>query len=301
MIAVVSHDAGGAEILSSWLRRCREPYCLVLDGPAKEIFRKKCGSKPIIPLHEAITLCDWVLCGTSWQSNIERRAISLAKSEGKKVVAFLDHWVNYRERFQEKNVAVLPDEIWVVDVDAEKMAKANFPELPVVLKPNPYFEDLQIELGKVQITPKDSDECSALYACEPIREHAQLQHGDERFWGYTEEDALKYFIKNIGAVGINVTTIKIRPHPSEGKNKYDWARQAGTLTIEIGGGRALLEEIMEADVVVGCASMAMVVGLLAKKRVICSIPPGGRMCALPQKGIEHLQVLVSNQKSFLNA
>ena len=58
---------------------------------------------------------------------------------------------------------------------------------------------------------------------------------------------------------------------------------------------------MEADVVVGCASMAMVVGLLAKKRVICSIPPGGRMCALPQKGIEHLQVLVSNQNSFLNA
>ena len=96
MIAVVSHDAGGAEILSSWLCRCAEPYCLVLDGPAKEIFRKKCGSKPIIPLHEAITLCDWVLCGTSWQSNIERRAIALAKSEGKKVVAFLDHWVNYR-------------------------------------------------------------------------------------------------------------------------------------------------------------------------------------------------------------
>ena len=301
MVAIVSHDAGGAEILSSWLLRCPEQYCLVLDGPAMAVFQKKIGNYKISSLREAIDRCDWVLCGTSWQSNLERQTIALAKTAGKRVVSFLDHWVNYKERFQEQGVTVVPDEIWVGDSDAEKMAKVNFPELPVVLKPNPYFEDLQIELGKVQITPKDSDECSALYVCEPIREHAQLQHGDERFWGYTEEDALKYFIKNIGAVGINITTIKIRPHPSEGRNKYDWARQAGTLTIEIGGGRALLEEIMEADVVVGCASMAMVVGLLAKKRVICSIPPGGRMCALPQKGIEHLQVLVSNQKSFLNA
>jgi len=301
VIAVVSHDAGGAEILSSWLLRSPEQYCLVLDGPAKEIFQKKCESKKSISLNKAINLCDWVLCGTSWNSNLERNAIILAKTSGKRVVSFLDHWVNFRERFKEKNEVVLPDEIWVADVDAEKIAKVNFPELPVVLKPNPYFEDLQIELGKVQITPKDSNKCSALYVCEPIREYAQMKHGDDRFWGYTEEDALKYFIRNIGAFGINVTTIKIRPHPSEGRNKYDWARQAGRLTIGIGGGRALLEEIMEADVVVGCASMAMVVGLLAKKRVICSIPPGGRMCALPQKGIERLQVLVSNQKSFLNA
>jgi hypothetical protein len=43
MIAVVSHDAGGAEILSSWLRRCAEPYCVVLDGPAQVIFQRKLG------------------------------------------------------------------------------------------------------------------------------------------------------------------------------------------------------------------------------------------------------------------
>lgn len=102
MIAVVSHDAGGAEILSSWLVRCSESYCLVLDGPAKAIFQRKLGANKITPLSEAIGQCDWVLCGTSWQSNVERRAIALAKSEGKTVVAFLDHWVNYSERFQGK-------------------------------------------------------------------------------------------------------------------------------------------------------------------------------------------------------
>lgn len=300
MIAVVSHDAGGAEILSSWLLRSPDQYCLVLDGPARAIFQRKLGDHKITSLREAINICDWVLCGTSWQSNLERQTIALAKTAGKRVVSFLDHWVNYKERFQEQGVTVVPDEIWVGDSDAEKMAKVNFPELPVVLKPNPYFQDLEIELSKTYVTPKNSNECSVLYVCEPIREHAKLQHGDEHFFGYTEEDALQYLINNIGTIGTNVGTIKIRPHPSENKNKYSWARQAGKLIIKIGGDKTLLEEITEVDVVVGCASMAMVVGLLARKRVICSIPPGGRMCALPQKGIEQLQVLVSCQKSFLN-
>ena len=56
--------------------------------------------------------------------------------------------------------------------------------------------------------------------------------------------------------------------------------------------KTLLEQIIEADIVVGCESMGMVVGLLAKKRVISSIPKEGRSCSLPQSNIEHLQILV---------
>ena len=79
MIAVVSHDAGGAEILSSWLRQNKQPYCLVLGGPAIAIFQRKLGNCKIDPLAQAIELCDWVLCGTSWQSNLEKEAIAEAK------------------------------------------------------------------------------------------------------------------------------------------------------------------------------------------------------------------------------
>ena len=62
----------------------------------------------------------------------------------------------------------------------------------------------------------------------------------------------------------------------------------------IGGKRPLLEEIVAADIIVGCESMAMVVALLDHKRVISSIPPGGKACGLPQKAIEYLQNLVKN-------
>jgi hypothetical protein len=300
MIAIVSHDAGGAEILSSWLRRNRQPYCLVLGGPAIAIFQRKLGNCEIHPLTQAIELCDWVLCGTSWQSNLEKEAIGEAKIAGKKVVAFLDHWVEFEGRFQNQGVSVFPDEIWVGDVDAEIIAKKIFPEVAVVLKSNPYFDDLQIEFKATKESQRDSKKCSVLYVCEPMSEQALLQYGDERYFGYTEEDALQFFLKNIGALGCEISEIIIRPHPSESNNKYDWARLANSLVTETASTKTLIEQIVEADVVVGCESMAMVVALLAKKRVVSSISPGGNLCSLPQAEIEHLQVLVTKYQGTLD-
>jgi hypothetical protein len=290
-LAIVSHDAGGAEILSSWLRQNPQPYCLAIDGPAISIFQRKLGNLKIYSLIDAIDLCDWVLCGTSWQSDLEKQAIVRARSAGKKVIAFLDHWVHYSERFQLGDVTTLPDEIWVGDVEAKRLAQKIFPKIKVVLIPNPYFNDLQIELSTIQKLSNDKKKYSVLYVCEPIREHAMLAYGDERYWGYTEEEALHFFLKNIGALGV-IGDVRIRPHPSESKAKYDWARLANPLVSETHTTQSLLRQIAGADIVVGCESMAMVVALLAKKRVVSSIPPGGKSCVLPQNGIEHLQELV---------
>lgn len=300
MIAVVSHDAGGAEIISSWLRQNLQSYCLVLDGPAVAIFQRKLGVCENYSLARSISLCDWVLCGTSWQSNLEKHAIIQSKAAGKKVIAFLDHWVNYSERFQLDGVAVLPDEIWVGDEDAQNIAQKTFPEIKVVLIPNPYLKDLQDELPVIQELSNDFRGNSVLYVCEPISEHALLVYGNERYWGYTENDALQFFLENIMTLGCVVHEIKIRPHPSESENKYTWARQLNPLIAETSSNKSLIEQIIEADVVVGCASMAMVVALMAKKRVISSIPPGGRVCELPQIEIEHLQVLVKEYQGTLS-
>jgi hypothetical protein len=300
MIAVVSHDAGGAEILSSWLLRNQRPYCLVLDGPAVAIFQRKLGVCQKTPLSQAIRMSDWVLCGTSWQSSLEKHAIAQSKAAGKKVIAFLDHWVNYPERFQLEGITAHPDEIWVGDVDAERIAQKLFSKVKVVLQPNPYFEELQQELSGTRYCPHDTQHCSVLYVCEPIREHALLEYGNERYWGYTEEDALQFFLKNTGALGCEISEIIIRPHPSESNNKYDWARLANSLVTETTSNKSLMEQIVEADVVVGCGSMAMVAALLAKKRVISSIPLGGKACGLPQAEIEHMQVLVKNYQGTLD-
>lgn len=294
MIAIVCCDAGGAEILSSWLNQNPQQYRLALEGPAVDIFKRKLGRIEIYSLKEVIESCDSVLCGTSWQSILEKQAIMQAKINGKRVVAFLDHWSNYRERFQFGSISNLPDEIWVGDTDAELIARKFFPSTMVNLVPNPYFKDVELELKNSLRAFNPHSKKTILYVCEPIKEHALLAYGNERYWGYTEDDALHYFFENINALGIEINEIKIRPHPSENKNKYDWIFKESTLVTEINSSKSLIQQIAEADIVVGCGSMAMVIGLLAKKRVISTIPPGGAACKLPQSNIEHLQMLVKN-------
>lgn len=122
MIAVVSHDAGGAEILASYIRRAGLDCQLVLDGPAERVFERKLGAFVGVDLGTALRHSDWVLCGSSYPANFELEAIKQAREQGKRSVVFLDHWINYRQRFERDDFTVLPDEIWVGDADAERIA-----------------------------------------------------------------------------------------------------------------------------------------------------------------------------------
>jgi hypothetical protein len=293
MLAIVSHDAGGAEVVSSYVRRAKLDCLYTLAGPARKIFDRKLGSIAMTALAEAVSRADSVLCGSSWQSDLEFQAIGLAKAAGKHCVVFLDHWANYAERFERSGFTRLPDEIWVGDRDAEAIAAQAFPGLQIRRVDNPYFQDIRDALNAIPHAPSsDNGRLNVLYVCEPVREHALRQHGDERYWGYTEEEALRYFLSNVAALGATVGRIVIRPHPSEATGKYRWAETEFDLPIHSGGALPLIEEIAASDVVVGCESMAMVVGLLAGKRVVSCIPPGGRVCVLPQAEILHLQRLI---------
>jgi hypothetical protein len=293
MIAIVSHDAGGAEVLASYVAQQSLSCYFVLDGPAVSVFERRLGRVVSLPLEEAITKCDWLLCSTSWQSDLEWKAIGIARRNGKRVVAFLDHWVNYRARFVRKGVEQLPDEIWVGDSMAETLAKNFFSGLPVILVPNPYFEDLKRDITTLKKSRQQAllpgNAINVLFVCEPLSEHGLRQFGNERHWGYTEYDALRYFFQNLKVLGEPVNRVVVRPHPSEPVGKYDWVSGEFGPDVVVGGYKPLLEEIAESDVVVGCESMAMVVGLVAGRRVISCIPPEGKACALPHSEIESMR------------
>jgi len=294
-VAIVAHDAGGAEVISSYVVQQSLNCNFCLDGPALKIFKRKLGSINLMPLDVVIQQSDWMLCGTSWQSELEWEAIKLCKDSDKKAIAFLDHWSNYRERFIRGGEVYLPIEIWVGDVQAKLLAEEVLPEVIIRQVENPYFNDIKRELAAIAVNNrKNKNEFNILFVSEPVRDNGLRAFGNERHRGYTEVEALHYFLSNLNIFGLPIGCIVIRPHPSEPLNKYDWVKQKYQLPIINGGKRTLLQEIAESDVVVGFQSMAMVVGLLAGKRVISCIPPGGKKCGLPQLEIEHMQLLCSS-------
>ena len=290
VIGVVCHDAGGAEVVSEWLLQEELRFYACLDGPAVKIFQNKFAEYNNINLEELLSKSDWVLCGSSWQSDLEKRAVKRSLELGVYVAVCLEHWANYEDRFISDDVMTLPSEIWVGDKDALKLVIELFPNTPTRLINNPYLQKISMEIEAIQKTNCAID-IDILYVCEPVREHAKIKYGDENFLGYTEESALKFFFDNVHLLSSGHTTIVIRPHPSDLSDKFDWTKSYNTdaLAVDIGGGQTLISEIMRSKIVVGCESMAMVVALMAERNVYSSIPIGGRDCILPHEGINHMK------------
>jgi hypothetical protein len=293
VIGVVAHDAGGAEIISSYIRRQRLNCVFCLEGAAVDVVARKLGAVPLLPLEALVERCEWLLCGTSSRSDLEWRAIGLARRAGKRCTVVLDHWVNYRQRFTRHGQWRWPDEVWVGDEIAARIARATLPELAQTLVPNAYFLDIQEEIKTIDVPLRAlGGGLNILYVCEPLRDDGIALYGDERYWGYTEEEALSYFLSNVRCLGDNLARIVVRPHPKEPRDKYDWATQQFDLPLVCGETKTLLEQIAACDIVAGCATMAMVVGLLAGKRVVSCVPPNGKAVPLPQADIEDMSLLI---------
>lgn len=289
MITVVAHDAGGAEVVSSYVRQHPGEWTFSLGGPARAIFERKLGAVVSTPLEAAIERGNWLLTGTGWQSDLEWRAIEVARRSGKRSVAFLDHWNNYAGRFDRGGVVHLPDEIWVSDRHAQSAAEALFRPVPIRLMPNPYLIDVVAEIeaaSRSVLQKRHRDAQRILYVCEPFRANAE-QSGWH--WGYDEFDAMRLFFRNVNRVTSRVDSIVVRPHPADPPGKYQaFLGEFPSLPITLSTSGPLAADIAAADLVVGCESMALVVALAAGKRVISCIPDGGKPCALPHDNIEHL-------------
>ena len=302
---IISHDAGSAEVISSWVRRHPEyKYYFCLDGPAIEIFQRKISSienQHVINLNMLIQKTDWILTGTSWASDLEKEAIKLGKEQNKKVVSFLDHWANYPQRFEYNGQAYLPDEIWVGDEDALKIAQSYFPQEKLRLVPNPYFLDIKEELKSIVLSTKANHKTRILYVCEPILEPSIRGYGHPLHWGYTEYDAMRFFYEKLPKI-ISIEKIeyvRVRKHPSESRNKYDNILQEyPAISFQKSDVNSLIEDCIWSDWVVGCESMALVVGLLAGKKVYSCIPLAGNECSLPHREIIELRSSQARMKKI---
>lgn len=251
---VACHDAGGAEVISSWLLRHLDEYDVWygLAGPAFDVFHRKIGMKVQTPPR---VLPEMILCGSSMVSDLERTTVRLANGAGITSIVWLDHWKNYSERFWDGEDYVMPSQVWVCDEYAEEQAKRVLPTTPnrIINVGNPYLEDFAAEVERVDTTALRGTVKRLLYVAEP-----------------GEMVGLERYLRE----GTKPFVLRVRLHPADKGEGwglsplYDGLARA-SLSPE---GNTLAEDVAWAHTVLGVDSMALVAALAAGKHVVSVLP-----------------------------
>lgn len=279
--AVVCHDAGAANILiAGFLETGRNDWRAYMQGPAAKLWNDAFPNVSLChSIDSALKEVELLITGTGWASDIEHEARKLAKIKGVYSVGVIDHWVNYPERFVRKNETVWPDEFWVTDEYALKIAKRSFPGRSVHLIKNYYAEKQLRDI----LQKKIADPPELLYVLEPIRTD----------WGRGtpgEFQALDYFVSHLSDLKLPPgVIIRLRPHPSDANGKYDdWIAHHSNLNIQLDKMLSITESLGRATWVAGCESFALALGLMAGRKCFCVLPPWAPSCRLPFRDLVHL-------------
>lgn len=272
--AVAIHDAGAANMIAAWVAAASTPPKVVIaQGPARAIWEQRFGTTPLVEDDvELIAFAGTLISGTGWASDLEHRARIEAAELRMASIAVIDHWVNYAMRFEREGHAQLPDTIWVGDTDAARVARETFAHTIIEQHPNLYLDQQARDAGP---TPQDGD---ALFLSEPARSD----------WGAGmpgEFQALDHFMERRQSAGIPVgTSIRIRPHPSDNKGKYDdWIARHPSARLD--QSRDMAAALRGARWVVGLNSAGLVIALEAGRETISALPPHAPPCVLPHRGI----------------
>lgn len=287
-VAVVCHDAGAANLLAHWIcgETVRSARCC-MAGPALEIWSRRFPGFACLSLEDACRNANLVITGTGWSSELEHDARRLARANGSWSIAVLDHWVNYRSRFERRGTEVLPDEVWVSDEWARSAAQDALPGMSVRQFPNEYLRSLVSEVhGHGSSHPVSRGVVRALYVCEPLRAPWCLGRPNPEFECLGLLDRLAERI----APGRRMELI-VRPHPSEHPSKYvGWSpRHIASWRLDSQSG--LARQIADAEIVAGCESYAMAIAVAAGRTVFCSLPAAAPGCRLPHSQIRMLRDL----------
>jgi len=290
--ALVLHDAGAANLVIGWLKLTSMPNIRVhVQGPAEILWRNAFPNFTTVSISDALSDATALLTGTGWASMLEYNAMKEAKKIGMPIYAVVDHWVNYRQRFLRNNVEILPNEIWVSDHYAVLEARKQLPEVVVCEFDNSYLKQQLKAINEIDpiFKKNNSQIINVLYALEPIRQ--KWPCNDKR---PGEFQALDYFISKLNLLGLdNACEIRLRPHPSDPSGKYDsWIIKAKaktkTLNIYISSDEPIFEAIAWSDMVVGCESFVLIIGLEAGRKIVSTLPPWSHQIRLPHEGILRL-------------
>lgn len=292
-IGVVSHDAGGAEFICALIKNMKGNFIFSLKGPAIQIFRKNFGEVKNYDLNELIKKSKWLICGTSWQSEHENKALYLAEKSGILAVSVLDHYTCYEERYIKENYNTIPREIWVADEKSSVLAQNLAPNSKIKIVGDLYLESFRSKFMSLNLSSLPDNNLVILYLMEPFSEQAKMQYGDENYWKFTEFTAFEYFLNKISDITASKnSTIYIRKHPSESYGKYDHLiGRYINYDIKISTEDELLFDMARSNIIVGVDSIALLAAAAIEKPVYSSLPPNTVEPSFVTKKVTYLRDL----------
>ena len=299
-ILVVAHDAGGANILCSLVKRYQRDFNwrIYVFGPAKRVFSSsKVSADSLTPLDDKkikdlvrSIKFDLLLTGTSYPPGVELKFIKLAKKNRRKTASFLDHWTFYQQRFGSpsqwrKN---LPEFILVSDKWAYETAlKRKFPQEKIFQVENPYFCEMIKKADQHHKRKADRkkspkrEKIKLLYLSQFITKVKKDKDGQEvGDWQEVEAKIIADLRKILQMDEFkNKLDLKVRLHPAE------TARGVfASCLISDPNKNSLIKDCLWADMALASETMALVVAVLMGKRAVSYLPTS-KKCRLPQKEI----------------
>jgi hypothetical protein len=276
-IAVITNDAGGAEVVSALIKREIDNYVwhayMFKGSPAHKVFKRK-GLDDLAVFRDSRDfddlLCskyDYFFSTTSWALP-EHRLVKIAKQKGIPTAVFLDHWNLYKQRFgfPEKGwQKYLPD--FIVSGDKESYRIASDLGLPGIVKLNNYyFLDM---LEDYQHLPAKNRSRSLLFISQAIK-------GNTDPYTKFEKSSLDLIMNNFEFLArlFDLDSIRIRMHPAQKASDYNGHNRSKKLNvvIEDPNQTPLIASIAESGLVLGIDSMALFIAHLVGALAVSFIP-----------------------------
>lgn len=199
---------------------------------------------------------DFLFTGTSVEHSLEFDLIQLAKDRSIPSLSVIDHWVNYKKRFERNGILHWPTIILVNDEIAKEDAiKEGVPQSSIKVFGNPWWHLLLKKAANVSINQKSSNEI--LFLSDNLHE----------VWGTSTKEVLGYdefkVLQDLIDIARDNFRIKIRLHPKEKPAKYDaYKGQVEFSTND------LLGDANRAFAVVGMFTNALIESALVNKRTM---------------------------------
>ena len=272
---IVSHDSGGAFLLAKWCFSVRRYYefDFYLSGPAIKIFSEVINNINLLsnPNFAEYTR---VICSTGWQTDFELNSLITAKKTNVYSVAYLDHWVNYIDRFTLEGSVYYPDEIWCGDSEALRVAKSVFngDVKKYRLINNRHLLDIKSKLINLNGSKK-----AILICLEPVRDGYSLKAAYNHLSSYLKRHYSKEQL------------IILRDHPSSAQTSLDYLYQELQSYFQVKlSCESLEKDLSQAMAVFGYQSSVLVYALNFNIPAFSYFPTSKMEPILPHKNIVYI-------------